>query len=222
MGPPVEAVPDDEMPPEPGRSNAGADVKPMVRVMGLADGPFSWEDKETVVVGAVVRLPGYVEGLFSTRVEVDGDNATARVIDMVRESGYVGQLRALMVKGASLAGFNVLDGGAIHSATGVPLITVNREEPDMDAVRAALAKHFDDWERRLALLEAGRPERVQNGEFELFCHGHGLDARQLGVMVRKATVQGALPEPVRLAHLMARTMVRGSSAATGTATGTEE
>lgn len=153
---------------------AGAAIKDNARVMGIADGPFTWEDEDTVVVGVVARLPGHVEAICSTRVHVDGDDATERVAAMVQESGYADQLAALMMKGASLAGFNVLDGSALHSATGVPLITINRQEPDMEEVRATLVKHFDDWERRMALLEAGRPQKVSNGEFQLYCHGHGI------------------------------------------------
>lgn len=191
----------------PKRCNPGDHVKSMVRVMGLADGSFTWKDPDTVVVGVVVRLPGYVEAIHSTVVQVDGDDATASVIAMVEQSGYGGQLAALMVKGASVAGFNVLDGSAIHQATGVPLITVSREEPDMQAIKTALTSHFDDWQRRLALLEQGPPRKVRNGEFHLYCQGYGIEHPKLAVVVRKATIQGAIPEPIRLAHLMARTMV---------------
>jgi len=186
-------------------------IKSQVRIMGLADGPFDWNDREVTVVGAVVRLPGYLEATFSTRLTVDGTDATASIADLVQESGYGHQLKALMVKGASMAGFNIIDGETLTAATGIPLITVSRQEPDMAAIRAALTKHFDDWQKRLSLLEAGTPGPVSNGKFIVYCHGYGLDEPSMKVMIQKATVQGALPEPLRLANLLARTVVRGKS-----------
>ncbi len=193
----------------------GARFKPNVRVMGMADGPFRWEDETVPVAGVVVRSPGYVEGLFSCKVAVDGSDATDRMIEMVKESGFECQLKALFIKGASVAGFNMVDGPALVEATGVPLAILNRHEPDMDAIKAALAGHFEDWRERLARLEGHILTPIVNGRYTLHCCIHGIDAKALAGLVRAATVRGALPEPVRLARLMARTLVRGNSLPAG-------
>ncbi len=58
-------------------------MKPHLRVLGLDDSAFSFDEKEVVVVGAVVRLPNYLEGVLKTTVEVDGTDATERLAEMI-------------------------------------------------------------------------------------------------------------------------------------------
>lgn len=180
-------------------------------MVGIDDGPFTWDDKETDVVGVLMRGGSYVEAVMRTRVAVDGDDATAVVAAMLGKSRYVEQLQCVMLDGVCLGGFNVLDLDALHQALEVPVLTVTRDPPDKPAIEAALRKHFPDAERRLALLQRHplHPLETAHSPVWVKCVGLGLeDARDI---VRRTTVRGALPEPLRLAHLIAAAMKFGES-----------
>ena len=58
-------------------------MKPQVRVLGIDDAPFSFDDGKVPIVGVVVRPPGYVEGLMITDVTIDGDDADRSILDLV-------------------------------------------------------------------------------------------------------------------------------------------
>ena len=84
-------------------------MKTQVRVLGIDDAPFSFSDGKVPIVGVVVRLPGYVEGVMISQVAVDGDDADQAITDMLLGSRYREQIRMVMIDGTALGGFNVVD-----------------------------------------------------------------------------------------------------------------
>jgi endonuclease V-like protein UPF0215 family len=186
-------------------------VKPEVRVLGVDDGPFTWGEPSCDVVGVLMRGGSYVEAVLRGQVRVDGDDATAVLADLVARSRYADQVQVLMLDGVCLGGFNVVDLDALRDALQVPVLTVTRDPPDHASIEAALRKHFPDAERRIALLQRHELHRVatEHNPVWVKCVGIGLaDAAEL---VRRTTVRGALPEPLRLAHLVAAAFKLGES-----------
>mgnify|MGYP001065743516 FL=1 len=186
-------------------------MKGQVRVLGVDDSPFGFGESRSLVVGVLVRAPGYVEAVMRTDVAVDGDDATDQLVDMVLRSRYAQQVKLVIVDGIALAGFNVLDMESFHGRTGVPIATVTRDAPDMSEMEAALRKHFDDWERRFSLVRRVPLRPLDTGHNPLHASVVGMDWDDLVQLVRSTTVRGALPEPVRVAHLVAAAMVKGES-----------
>jgi endonuclease V-like protein UPF0215 family len=186
-------------------------MKDQVRVLGIDDSPFKFGDRTSLVVGALVRAPSYLEAVMRTYVEVDGEDSTDRLADMVLKSRYAEQIKLVIVDGIALAGFNVLDLDAFHERTGVPVATVTRDEPDMAEMEAALRKHFPDWERRLSLVTRLPLRPLDTGHKPLQASVLGMDWEDLVRIVRMTTVRGAVPEPVRIAHLVSAAMVKGES-----------
>lgn len=186
-------------------------MKEQVRVLGIDDSPFEFGDSRSLVVGALVRAPNYLEAVMRTDVAVDGEDATDRLADMVLRSRYAEQVKLVIVDGIALAGFNVLDMDSFYVRTGIPVATVTRDEPDMAEIEAALRKHFDDWERRLSLVRRLPLRPLDTGHNPLHASVAGMEWEDLVQIVRSTTVRGAVPEPVRIAHLVAAAMVKGES-----------
>jgi hypothetical protein len=186
-------------------------MKAQVRVLGIDDSPFRFGDGRSLVVGAVVRLPGYLEAIMRTDVEVDGDDATEQLVRMVSGSRYRDQVKAIMLDGICLAGFNVIDIQALHESLGIPVLTITRDEPDMARIRAALQGHFADWERRFEMIARHPLREIPTAHKPLHASGLGLDWAEFEQLVQQSTVRGAVPEPVRIAHIVAAAMVKGES-----------
>jgi endonuclease V-like protein UPF0215 family len=142
---------------------------------------------------------------------VDGDDATGAVANLVARSRYKDAVQVLMLDGVAFGGFNVVDLDALHDALGLPVLTVTRDPPDASAIEAALRKHFPDAERRLALLQRHPLERVGTEHNPVWVKRVGLGADDARDLVRRTTVRGALPEPLRLAHLIAAAYKLGES-----------
>ena len=169
-------------------------------MMAVDDGPFRFGDEMTFLVGLVVRGKGYLEAVHTSFVSIDRLDATETVADMVRGSRQISQLKAVLLDGLTLGGFNVVDIQALHRSTGVPVVTVVDKVPDMVAIRDALEGRFPDWEERYRLLtepETHSVALVDGGK--LTCHVAGMDPGE---------ARDHLPEALRMADLVASGLPR--------------
>jgi endonuclease V-like protein UPF0215 family len=186
-------------------------MKPQVRVLGIDDSPFHFEDDRALVVGVVVRLPSYVEGVMRTWCEVDGTDANDVLSEMVLKSRFREQIKLAMVDGIALGGFNVIDISALHQRTDVPFATITRDPPDMHAMENALRSHFSDWEKRIATIQMHPLRELKTDYKSIHIAQVGMPPEEAEELIRRSTVRGALPEPLRIAHLIATAMETGES-----------
>ena len=186
-------------------------MKEQTRVIGFDDAPFSFGDQCVLVVGVLMRLRGYIEAVLSTSARVDGTDANEALEKCIMSSRYSEQPEAVMLDGASMGGFNVVDMEDLWKSTGIPVISVTRTPPDMGSMKDALEKHFVDWEHRLALLEKNRLFTVDTGHNAVSASAWGISEKRAKELIHSNTVMGALPECIRLAHLIASGIARGES-----------
>jgi endonuclease V-like protein UPF0215 family len=186
-------------------------MKPQIRVLGIDDSPFSFSDEKTRVIGVVMRIPNYIEGVMKTEVEVDGNDATDKLIEMITKSRYKEQLKAVMLDGIALGGFNVVDIEELNEKLQLPIITITRDEPDMIKIKKALEKNFDDWERRLELISKRSLTEIKTKHKPIFIEVIGIDEQEAKELINRSTVRGVLPEPIRIAHIIAAGIVSGES-----------
>lgn len=188
-----------------------------LRVIGFDDAPFERSSDNGKMGGSVeaeVGLAGVVcanarfEGMVWESVTEDGWDATETVIRSLRESKFADQVHAVLLDGIAFGGFNVVDVPKIAEALDVPCCTVMRTEPDWSAIRSAL-EHVSEGEARLERMRAaGRVIPV--GEVYMQICGPAT-ARLWRRALPTLTREGHIPEPVRMAHLIARAVVTGES-----------
>lgn len=186
-------------------------MKGQARILGIDDGPFVKGDSTVPLVGVLVCPPAYVEGVLVSSCQVDGDDANPVLYDMIERSRFREQVRMVMIDGAAFGGFNVIDIQALSRRLNLPVVTVSRELPDLGSIESALRSHFPDWERRLAVITSTKVREVELPEGKVYIASVGIEDREADAAVRRSTVRGCLPEPVRLAHLVATALVRGES-----------
>ena len=182
-----------------------------MRVLGIDDAPFSFGDGKVPIVGVVVRMPGYVEGVMTSEVTVDGDDADRAIIDLLSRSRYREQIRMVMIDGTAVGGFNLVDIDVLSQVTEIPFCTVTKDRPDLHSMRSALQKHFPDWQRRFEIVERHRLNEVRTAYGPLFVSVAGISIDEAEELLCGSTIQGAMPEPLRLAHLIATALVKGES-----------
>jgi uncharacterized protein len=100
---------------------------------------------------------------------------------------------------------------ALHKAIERPVVTVTREKPDLKAIETALRRRFEDWEPRLARMSRHGIEAVRSQAGTLWVSYVGADRRAVQEALALTRVRGILPEPLRIAHLMAAGIARGES-----------
>lgn len=158
------------------------------------------------MVGAVfagLRL----EGVVSTRVRRDGRNSTSALAGLLAGTRFADHLHAVLLQGIAFAGFNVVDIHALHAACGLPVIVVVRRPPDMTAIRSALQR-LPGGSRKWRLIErAGPMERVAG----LYVQRAGASPPATEDLLLRLRQHSTLPEPLRVAHLIAGGIGDGES-----------
>lgn len=185
--------------------------KKNMRILGVDDGPFTFNDRSVLVVGVVVRGVNYIEGIIKKSVKRDGFDSTNVLTEMVDNSRYKEQIRVIMTDGIALAGFNVIDIGRLHKTTGKAVISITRDKPDEKMVEEALKNHFKDWKKRVEMIEEYPLIEVKTVYKPIFVKSVGVDENETKTIIKNSIVRGRLPEPIRLAHLIASAYVKGES-----------
>ena len=185
-------------------------MKKEIRVLGIDDMPFSFNEETVDIVGVVMRGGVYLEGVLKATITVDGDDATENIISMVEGTRHRKQLKVIMIDGAALGGFNIVDCSLVHARTKIPVITVTRNKPDMARIREALRKHFSDWKWRWGILKSTSMEQIML-RYPVYAASWGFTTEEMKDIIKLSIVRGAIPEPLRVAHLIATGMKTGES-----------
>lgn len=181
---------------------------PFAHVAGFDDAPFDRAHRGDVPVVGTVYSGGRLDGVLVTRVRRDGANATAALARAVAGSRFRAHVQLVMLQGVALAGFNVVDLPRLHAALGVPVLVVVRRRPDLSAVRRALLARVPGGARKWRLIErAGPPEPVCG----LYVQRAGLTLEDARRAIARHATNARLPEPLRVAHLIAGALVYGES-----------
>jgi len=178
------------------------------RVIGFDDAPFSRAWRGDVPVVGVMMTGARVDGVLRGRVRRDGANATRSLAALVGQGRFAGQAQAVLLQGITLAGFNVVDIRALAEQLGLPVLVVARRQPDLQAVRRALLDKVPGGRRKWRLVQRAGPMEPCG---ELWLQRAGIDAGRARRLLAAHTLHGKLPEPLRLAHLVAGALQRGES-----------
>jgi uncharacterized protein len=179
-------------------------TKPHLRVIGIDDGRFRRRQRFAPLVAVVVSTPGYVEGVERGRVRVDGMDATERIIALLRHSPHLEGARALLLDGVAFGGFNLVDLDALARALERPVVAVTRDPPDFARIRAALQKYFPtEFRERWRRVRAHRLFAVPTADRPIYAAAVGCRRVEAAQLIRRTTIRGRWPEPLRLAHLVA-------------------
>lgn len=185
-------------------------MKQEIKIIGIDDAPFSFGQKKVAVIGVVIRGNAYIEGILKAEIEVDGCDATSIIINLINGTRHKKQLKVIMLDGISLGGFNVVDIQEIYKNTGLPVITITREQPDFIKIKNALQKHFVDWEKKWDTILEGNLRQV-SGRYPLYVQYEGMTFPTVREIISLCTIRGAIPEPIRIAHLIATGITLGES-----------
>jgi len=186
-------------------------MKQQIRLLGIDDSPFDFTDEHTSIVGVVMRGGEYLECVLKGEVMVDGDNATSVCKKMINKTRHKEQIRAVLLDGAALGGFNVVDIEEVFKKTGLPVITVTRDKPNFKRIRLALQKKFKDWDKRWNVINKGELYKLETKHNPIFVKCEGIDIDETKEIIKLSTIRGVIPEPIRVAHLIASGIKRGES-----------
>jgi endonuclease V-like protein UPF0215 family len=90
----------------------------------------------------------------------------------------------------------------------LPVMVISRKSPDMDAIHNALTSQIPDGEEKWSIIEKlGEMEVVG----KVFVQRVGLSIEEAASVIERFAIHSHIPEPIRVAHLIAGAIVEGQS-----------
>jgi endonuclease V-like protein UPF0215 family len=176
-----------------------------MRVVGIDDGAFQPNRKARqytlLVVVAFDKLQ--MIDLRLGQIEVDGRDANKTLTSLLRGLRY----DVVMLSCISFGGFNVVDIATLSKDLNKPVIAITGERPNNEAVRKALREHFVDWRDRWRMIRsAGKIYSFAplQKEPRLYFEVRGATALFAKKAIRSTAAISRLPEPIRVARILAR------------------
>ena len=206
-----------------------------MNVVGFDDGPFPREHRGAVLLIGVVSSGTRIDGIVSGQIQRDGADAAAVMEKVVRASQFESSIQAVLLQGIAVGGFNVVDIHGLSERLEVPVLVVTRRRPNMAAVKRALFADVpnarprvdgapEKWaliEKAGALEELGSSRRSERRATvtglrdglspKLWVQRAGLSLAEARRVVQSTTLHGNIPEPLRVAHLIAGGVTTGTS-----------
>ena len=178
-----------------------------VRALGIAES-FRKKEKESILAGIVMRGDMYIDGVAIAKISVGGMDATEGVIEIFRSLERE-DVNATLLGGCVISWFNIVDIEKVYEETKTPVICVTYEESE--GLEKYIKEYFaDDCDARIKLYKKlGARERIKlNTGNEILVRFLGMTKSEARVLLNRFTTHGKIPEPIRVARLTARAVLK--------------
>jgi endonuclease V-like protein UPF0215 family len=177
-----------------------------LRVLGIAES-FVRTMPQSQLAGVVMRRDLRIDGFGFASITVGGDDATDGVLKIYEELDRR-DINALLLNGSIISWFNIIDLEKVYSKLGLPVISLTYEESE--GLEKYLIEYFPEPEDKIQLyrkLGLRLPIKLKTG-FEVYVRCFGAKEDETMALLNSFTLDGRVPEPLRIARLLARKLLR--------------
>lgn len=177
-----------------------------LRGLAIAES-FQRNKEKSVLSGVVMRRDFLIDGFVFDYTTIGGDDATETILRMIEKLKRP-DISYVMLSGIIISMYNIIDLQRIHESTKLPIMGITYK--DSKGIEDAIKSHFKNY---LPKLE--QYKKIREGEKICLWTSYAVFVRRLGcsyVDVKKLldtlTLQGSVPEPLRVAQLLANSIVK--------------
>ena len=178
-----------------------------LRALGIAESFRKGEGESAVLGGVVMRGDLQIDGFGLSTITVGGLDGTDGVLDIFKKLDRT-DVNVILLNGCVISMFNLVDIFDVFEKIEIPIICVTYEESE------GLEKYFeefDDCDERMEIYKRlGERTAVElNTGHEVLARSAGIDEeRDVKALLDRFTLQGAIPEPLKVARLFARSVYK--------------
>ncbi|MEM3383754.1 MAG: DUF99 family protein [Nitrososphaerales archaeon] len=178
-----------------------------IRALGVAESFKKGQSKRSVLAGIVMRSDMIIDGFIFGSAEIGGDDATDEIVNMFQRLKR-NDINIIMLGGSVISMYNIIDIDSLGLKTNTPVISVTFEESK--GLEQHIKHHFpNSWEKKLsAYNKLGVRDAIKlHTNYTVYIRTYGISSEVSKRILDKFTIQGAIPEPIRLARLLARAKI---------------
>ena len=170
------------------------------RILGIAES-FQKQDRKSILAGIVMRRDFVIDGFTYSDTMVGGNDGTIKVLSMIDSLGR-SDINCVLLGGLIISLFNIISGKYINETTKIPVIAISYRKSQ--GVQGSI--HGINEKKKLKdylKLEERKPLTLWTGK-TIYIRNWGLEFSDASNLLNSIVIQGAKPEPLRLAALAAR------------------
>ena len=178
-----------------------------IRGLAIAES-FSQDSKRSVLSGIVMSTDLIIDGFVMGHSTVGGDDATNAILTMYRKLDRP-DVSFLLISGIVISLYNIIDLKRISEETRLPVIGVTYEESE--GIEDAIKHHFpNSYESKLTEYSNldSREKITLHTSHDLYVRKEGCTVLEAKQLLDKITLQGSVPEPLRISQLLANTLLK--------------
>jgi len=178
-----------------------------IRGLAIAES-FSQNSKKSVLSGIVMSTDLVIDGFVFGYSTVGGDDATDAILEMYEKLDRQ-DISFLLISGIVISLYNIIDMKRISEKIGLPVIGVTYEESS--GIEDAIKHHFpESYKSKLTEYSKLEPRKkiTLHTSYNLYVRNEGCTVLEAKQLLDKITLQGSIPEPLKITQLLANTLLK--------------
>jgi endonuclease V-like protein UPF0215 family len=179
--------------------------KPAIRILGIAES-FVRTRTDSCLAGVVMRADLRIDGMAYAWATVGGEDATDGILKIYMQLERA-DVNAILLSGAVISWFNIIDIQEVFNQIQKPVICLTYEESP--GLENYITKYFHQPEEKLRCYHLLGPRemiKLKTG-YEVYIRALGATADETRILLNKFTLDGRVPEPIRVARIAARAVM---------------
>ena len=179
-----------------------------IRGLAIAES-FTQDSEKSVLAGVVMRRDLVVDGFVLGKATLAGDDATDGIISMYEKLERP-DISYVLISGLIISMYNMIDIKKIHEKLQIPIISVTYQEST--GIENAIKHHFpNSFEEKILQYQklGSRKKIILDTSYEIYVRNEGCAIGEAKQLLNDLTLQGSQPEPLRVAQLLAKTILIG-------------
>ena len=178
-----------------------------IRGLAIAES-FSQNSKKSILSGIVMSTDLIIDGFVFGHSTVGGDDATDAILEMYEKLDRQ-DVSFLLISGIVISLYNIIDMKRISEKIGLPVIGITYEESS--GIEDAIKHHFpESYKSKLTEYSKLEPRKkiTLHTSYNLYVRNEGCTVLEAKQLLDKITLQGSIPEPLKITQLLANTLLK--------------
>ena len=157
------------------------------------------------LAGVIMRRDFVVDGFIFGHATIGGDDSTESILAMYDKLNRQ-DISFMLISGLIISMYNIVDIKRLSKECKMPVIGVTYEESNglEDAIMHHFPNTYETKIKQYQNLGARIEVRLHTG-YDLYLRVEGCETNEAKRLLDAFTLQGSMPEPLRVAQLLART-----------------
>ena len=177
-----------------------------LRGLAIAES-FKQNSQKSILAGVVMRRDFIIDDFVLGSATLSGNDATDEIIKMYDKLERP-DISYLMISGIIISMYNIVDIKKIYNKLQIPIIGVTYQ--NSLGIEKAIKHHFpNSWEPKInEYRRLGKREKITlKTSFDVYVRAEGCTLSDARHLLNALTLQGAFPEPLRIAQLIAKKLL---------------